>query len=172
MIVNDEIRANRGAVCKMTDKKLEALDNIIRNKHIRTVFQPIISLMNGSVLGHEALSRITCDSEIKDIDMLFEVAGHYSKLWDLEQLCRTTALEAAFIFMIPPYSKKIFLNVNPNIMHEESFIKGFTKEFLKEYNIKPNNVIFEITERNVIVDMQGFMSTIDHYRSQDYESHS
>lgn len=33
--------------------------NIIKNKEIKSVFQPIVSLKNGSVLGYEALSRIT-----------------------------------------------------------------------------------------------------------------
>jgi EAL domain-containing protein (putative c-di-GMP-specific phosphodiesterase class I) len=146
-----------------------ALDYIIKNREIRTVFQPIISLKDGSILGHEALSRITCESLIKDPEMLFSVAGEYNRMWDLELLCRTTAMEAAYEFMIPPYSKILFLNVNPNTMHDENFKKGFTREFLKQYHMKPQNVIFEITERNVILDMGGFLSTIDHYRSQDYK---
>ncbi len=153
----------------MAQKRKEALNYIISNKQIRTVFQPIISLRDGGILGHEALSRITCESEIKNPDMLFNIAGEYNRLWDLELLCRTKALEAAFIFMIPPYSKKLFINVNPNTMHDESFKKGFTKDFLKQYDITPNNVIFEITERNVVTDMAGFRATIDHYKSQDYK---
>lgn len=153
----------------MTDRRKEALDYIINNKQIKTVFQPIISLRDGSVLGHEALSRITCESEIKNPDVLFTAAGEYNRLWELELLCRTTALEAAFKFMIPPYSKKLFINVNPNTMHDETFKKGFTKSFLMQYDITPNNVIFEITERNVITDMNGFRATIDHYKSQDYK---
>ena len=35
--------------------------------------------------------------------------------------------------------------------------------------IKPQNVIFEITERNVIEDIASFKSTINHYKEQDYE---
>jgi EAL domain-containing protein (putative c-di-GMP-specific phosphodiesterase class I)/predicted transcriptional regulator len=153
----------------MLNKRNVALDYIIENKQIRTVFQPIISLKDGSVLGHEALSRITCDSEIENPEMLFGIAGEYNRLWDLELLCRTTALEAAFQFMIPPYNKMLFINVNPNTMHDENFIKGFTREFLMQYHIEPQNIIFEITERNVILDMSGFLSTINHYRSQNYK---
>lgn len=146
----------------------KALDYIIRNKKIKTVFQPIISFRDGNILGYEALSRITCESEIKSIDMLFTAAGEHKCLWDLELLCRTTALESAFKFMIPPYNKKLFINVNPNTMHDETFKKGFTKKFLMQYKIIPSNIIFEITERNVITDMAGFRSTIDHYKNQDY----
>lgn len=152
----------------MIDTRKEALDHIISDKQIKTVFQPIISLRDGSVLGHEALSRITCESEIKNADMLFTAAEEYKRLWELELLCRTTALEAAYKFMVPPYNKKLFINVNPNTMHDENFRKGFTREFLSQYEIAPNNVIFEITERNVITDMKGFISIISHYRGQDF----
>lgn len=153
----------------MAEQIKEALDYIIDNKQIRTVFQPIISIRDGSILGHEALSRITCESEISNTEMLFNIAEECNRLWDLELLCRTTALETAYKFMIPHYNKKLFLNVNPNIMHYETFKVGFTKSFLMKYNIIPQNVIFEITERNVIEDMEGFKSTINHYREQDYE---
>ncbi|MDF2821236.1 MAG: hypothetical protein K0R15_1677 [Clostridiales bacterium] len=93
----------------MANSKKEALDYIIQNKSIKTVFQPIISLRNGSILGHEALSRITCENEIKNPDMMFTIAEEFNRLWDLELLCRTTALEAAFEFMIPPIIKNCFL---------------------------------------------------------------
>lgn len=152
----------------MSDKIKEALDYVIDNKKIKTVFQPIICLRNGSVYGHEALSRITCESEIKNPDMLFNAAIKYNCLWQLELLCRTKALEAAFIFMIPPYSKKLFINVNPSIMHDETFKRGFTKDFLRQYNIDPKSIIFEITEKNVITDISSFKSTISYYKNQDY----
>jgi len=153
----------------MIDNTKEELDNILNSKQIKTVFQPIISLRDGDVLGHEALSRITCEGEIDNPTTLFEVASQYNRLWDLELLCRDKAFEAAYEIMKPPYEKKLFVNVNPNIMHDEKFRKGLTKDFLKKYNMTSHNIIFEITERNIIKDMHGFMSTIDHYKSQDYK---
>jgi len=153
----------------MLDNKKKELENILDNRLIKTVFQPIVSLRDGEILGHEALSRITGEGEINSPTTLFEVAKEYNRLWDLELLCRNKAFEAAYEFMKPPYDKKLFLNVSPNIMHDENFKKGLTKEYLKKYNITSHHIIFEITERNIIADMQGFMSTIDHYKSQDYK---
>lgn len=153
----------------MTENDIHDLKSIIDKRAIRTVFQPIISLKDGEVLGHEALSRITCESSIKDMETLFALASQYNCLWDLEQLCRTKAFESAFRFMIPPYSKKLFINVNPNVLHDESFQKGLTKEYLNQYNISSGNIIFEITEKNIIKDIDGFIATIDHYKNQDYK---
>ena len=101
----------------------KAILEIIENKCIRTVFQPIVSLKNGSVLGHEALSRITCDCAIKSPGDLFVYAEQYGCLWELELLCRTVALERAFLSNEMPYNKKLFINVNSNIMNDGSFIK-------------------------------------------------
>ncbi|MDF2654441.1 MAG: hypothetical protein K0R19_915 [Bacillota bacterium] len=151
------------------DMVTQDLSNIISNKEIMTVFQPIISLRDGEVLGHEALSRITCQTQIKNIEELFVLAGKYNCLWELEQLCRTKAFEAAFRFMVPPYDKKLFINVNPNVLHDETFQKGLTKEYLNQYQISPGNIIFEITERNIIKDLNGFIATVAHYKSQDYK---
>ena len=153
----------------MTEYGEYDVKEIIDNKAIRTFFQPIISLKDAEVLGHEALSRITCESRIQDMETLFALAERYNCLWDLEQLCRTRAFEAAFRFMIPPYSKKLFINVNPNVLHDESFQKGLTKEYLNQYQISSGNVIFEITERNIIKDIDGFLAAIDHYKGQDYK---
>ncbi len=147
---------------------VEDLGLIIGNREIKTVFQPIVSLRDGEILGHEALSRITCDTEIGNMEELFILAGKHNCLWELEQLCRTKAFEAAFRFMIPPYNKKLFINVNPNVLHDETFQRGLTKEYLNQYQISPSNIIFEITERNVIKDLDGFISTVNHYKNQDY----
>jgi len=153
----------------MLEKEIQDLKNIIDQRAIKTVFQPIISLKDGDVLGHEALSRVTCESGVKNIEILFALANQFNCLWDLEQLCRTKAFEAAFRFMIPPYSKKLFINVNPNVLHDESFQKGLTKEYLNQYNISSSNIIFEITEKNIIKDIDGFIAAVDHYKSQDYK---
>jgi len=153
----------------MTNELKSALDYIIKNKQIRTVFQPIISLRDGSILGHEALSRITCESEIENTGMLFDVADKCNQLWDLDLLCRTTALESAYKFMIPPYNKKLFVNVSPNIMSDINYRRGFTKSFIEEYNIPPDNVIFEITERHIITHLTDFMGTVDNYKSQNFK---
>lgn len=152
----------------MDSKLKEDLILIISGKYIKTVFQPIVSLQDGSVLGHEALSRMTCETGIEDPEQLFRAAAENDCLWDLELLCRTTALRTAFVNSGHSYNKKLFLNVNPNVMHDEKFRQGFTREYVEQYGIRPENIIFEITERNAVADMQGFLGTIEHYKGQNY----
>ncbi|MFA0815583.1 MAG: GGDEF domain-containing protein [Anaerofustis sp.] len=146
----------------------KAILEIIENKCIKSVFQPIVSLKNGSILGHEALSRITCECEIKSPGDLFVFAEQFGCLWELELICRTAALERAFLSTDPPYNKKLFINVNSNIMNDSTFIKGFTRSFLEQYHINPEAVVFEISERSMITDMDGFRNTVEHYTEQGF----
>lgn len=148
----------------------DEISKIIDNKQIKTVFQPIISLRDGSILGHEALSRVTGETFITNPEQLFYYAGKCNRLWDLELLCRTQSLESAFLNQDQPIgNKKLFVNVNPNIMYDIKFRQGFTKEYLSQYGITPENIIFEITERNAVNDMSSFKNTVTHYKEQTYK---
>lgn len=150
----------------LKDKDLgDEFMEILQNGDIKTVFQPIISLRNGELLGYEALSRGPANSVFNNPEKLFDFARLYGRLWELEFLCRIKALENISgndpIFCI-------FLNVDPRIIDDEKFKKGFTKDFLREFNINPENVVFEITEKNSVVDISSFKKIIDNYKDQGY----
>lgn len=73
----------------------ERFMEILDKDEIYTVFQPIISLKDGFILGFEALSRGPKNSALENPGMLFDVARVYGKLWELEFQCRIKALESA-----------------------------------------------------------------------------
>lgn len=147
----------------------EDFNNILKEQRIKPVFQPIVCLSDGHIIGYEALSRITEPQKIKNSEELFHLAGLYGKIWELEQLCRSRILEA-YHDLAPQYTdRKLFLNVNPMVIHDKEFHAGFTIQYLKKYNLNPNHIVFEVTERNAIDDVHGFKDTIRHYKSQEYQ---
>lgn len=135
------------------------LTRILDDKAIQTVFQPIVSLRDGAVLGYEALSRGPVNTPLQNPDALFAVALESGKIWELEQVCRTRALENAYRSAA---GIKLFLNVNPSVIHDEKFKRGFTREYLDSFHIDPESISFEITEKSAVTDPQGFKKTIDH----------
>jgi diguanylate cyclase (GGDEF)-like protein len=151
----------------------DILEKILEGECITPVYQPIVSLTDGQTFGYEALSRISEKELEMDIGQMFKTADKTNKAWELEALCRTSALKN---YVHIKDGKKLFLNVNPNIMHDEKFREGFTKtekaEFTKnrlnEYGLDFHNIIFEITERVAIMDSEAFMGSIKHYRDQNY----
>lgn len=157
-----------GSVDKMEQKRSvqDELNKILAERDIQTYFQPIISLRDGSVLGYEALSRGPVNSVLRMPTALFAAAETYGRLWELENLCRTRALETVMCLQA---GIKLFLNVNPATIYDTKFQQGFTADYLKPFGLSPGNLHFEITERSIIKDFDGFKNTIEYYKRQDYK---
>lgn len=145
---------------------LEELQNIIEHKRIEAVFQPIVSLTDGSVLGYEALSRGPKTSALYRPDRLFKAAAEFNLVWELEYLCRVKALEKAQQVIS---RNLIFINVDPKIFYDSRFQKGYTKELIAQLSADVSNVIFEITEKTAIEDYTNFRKALENYKSQGYK---
>ena len=141
------------------------LAEILEGEYIKPVYQPIVSLTDGKTFGYEALSRISNNELQMNIEQMFRLADKMNKSWELETLCRTKSLENMGLI---GSDKKLFLNVNSNIIHDHTFREGFTKSRLNKYGMDASNIIFEITERVAILDNNAFLSSIDHYKNQNY----
>ena len=144
----------------------DELRRIIASNNLRSVFQPIVSLKTGDVIGYEALTRGPVDSKYINPEILFEEAKTHDLLWDLEILCRSNAIKT---FSSHDSDKLLFVNVDPAVLKDEHFIKGFTKDILTEHNISPLSLIFEITEKTSIDNYKNFNEVIDYYKSQGYK---
>jgi len=144
----------------------EEFFKVMRTANIKSVFQPIISLTDGTVLGYEALSRGPQNSYMQNPEILLKVAEECGASWELEELFRSKALESICNSKL---NVKIFLNINPAIFDSLKFKNLFTKEYLKKYNLKCENIIFEITERDVIKNMNSFKETIEYCKNQNYQ---
>lgn len=142
------------------------LESIIQNGNVSTVYQPIVSLVNGEVIGFEALSRGPENSPLKNPDNLFSAAELHNRSWEMEQLCRVKAIERAVEI---PKDKFLFINVDPHIFKDDKFKKGFTKEFLAQHDMSPECIIFEITEKTCIEDYKSFRAALNNYIDQGYK---
>ena len=116
---------------KLNEKKINDFFKIINEKKIKSVFQPIVSLKTGEIVSFEALSRITLESCTLNIEELFKIAHTIEQSWKLDQLCRKCAIKAS---QQMPLGKKLFINVDANILLDSDFVQGFTKEYLKSLN--------------------------------------
>ena len=143
-----------------------ALNRILDGSHIIPVYQPIVSLKDGRIFGYEALTRISDKTVEFNTEQMFRIADKMNKLWELETLCRKKALKNAKFMNA---DNKLFLNVNPNIIHDAEFINGFTKGRLTKYGLDFLDIVFEITERNAVIDKEAFLKSIDHYREQNFK---
>jgi len=146
--------------------EFQTLGEILKGEYIKPVYQPVVSLTDGEIYGYEALSRITDKEYEMDIVQMFETAARMNVSLELERLCGTKSLENAACLAA---DKKLFLNLDPNIIHNKEFKDGFTKSRLSTYGSDFDNIVLEITERSVITEPNAFLKAIEHYKSQNYK---
>ena len=150
-------------------KKKEELLSIIEEGRIHPVFQPIVSLRDGQILGYEALSRIDGKTKIQDMEEFFQLGVHYGKTWEIEKLCRKRILQVYAKFPETKKAGKLFINVNPLVMQDEKFKQNYTKKQLEKRGIASEKIVIEVTERNTIDNLQEFQDTMNHYQQEGYE---
>lgn len=144
---------------------MDEFRRIVEEPLLTAVFQPIVDLSAGEVLGWESLARGPKGSQFEGPEMLFEFAEEVGCLFNLEKSCREQAIAGLGELKI---GQKLFLNIHPQTLGDPNFRSGQTKELLARHGLAPENVVFEITERHSIKNFTLFHRTLDHYRSQGY----
>ncbi|MCL0067344.1 EAL and GGDEF domain-containing protein [Peptococcaceae bacterium] len=147
-------------------KALELLKKLIEEKNFNIVYQPLVNLSTGKVIGYEALTRGSKGSILESPAKLFPLAEKANLLYALEKVTREKALEK-----IGQLTKGelLFLNINPSILNDPSFSAGRTKEILLKNGKLPQNVVFEITERTAVTNFAAFRKALEHYRKQGFK---
>ena len=148
------------------EQRRQALLDVLQNQTITSVLQPIVSLRDGAVFGYEALGRGPAGTPLENPEALIQCALENGRMLELEHLFRRSALRAARQM---PTGIRLFLNVNPNIIQDSHFGMGFTKEYLTRFAISAEDIVFEITERESVVNLRGFKQIIEHYKGQNYQ---
>jgi EAL domain-containing protein (putative c-di-GMP-specific phosphodiesterase class I)/GGDEF domain-containing protein len=155
----------RGSISLETAMLLSEFREILDQARFEIVYQPVVSLRSGGVLGWEALARGPRESYFRSPDVIFSFAEEAGLLYPVERVCRRLALEK--LGDLGP-DQKLFLNIHPRIISDPNFVRGETMRLIGEMGLKPSNIVFEITERYCIKDFPNFNKTLEHYRSQGY----
>jgi EAL domain-containing protein (putative c-di-GMP-specific phosphodiesterase class I) len=87
---------------------------ILTRRRVSAVFQAIVTLGDGAVIGYEALGRHTLPHMTADATALFRLAHERGKADELSRLMRTVALDE--IPHLPSRGERMFMNVHPDEM--------------------------------------------------------
>lgn len=136
------------------------LKKIIIDQQIYSVFQPIVDLNTLEIIGHEALSRGPVDTEFASPLLLFTFAAECGLSFELDRLCRKMAFKA--VKRLNP-NKKIFVNTLTMTIHDPEFRGTYLQELLEDIKIKPENVVFEVSEKLAIDNYDIFKSALKDY---------
>ena len=139
---------------------------ILFERRIYSVYEPIVEVNNHVVFGYESLVRGPEDSEFKMPATLFGAAEDYDMVYELDCLCRASGLNGAIDF---PEGTKLFLNILPTAFHDPNFRAERLIKTLESCQLSPTDVVFEISEQESIENFSAFKEARDNMRSLGFE---
>ena len=138
-------------------------DGHFRGLHLSSVFQPVVTLSSGRVVGHEGLVRLNyADGRGAAPFRFFSGGLDESGLVDLDRLSRLLHLRN-FTRQAGADSGWLFLNVSPLVVASWHRHGEFLGRLLGETGIDPVRVVVEIAESG-IQDGDTLARAVSHYR--------
>ncbi len=144
---------------------LSRLNEILSERQLTPLFQPIIGMRDGDILGYEGLIRGPSDSPLHSPLNLFKVARANNLGVEVEHLCRRIVLERFAELKLPG---RLFLNVSPEMLLLPEARRGETLAYIREVGLHPDRVIIELTENQPTYDYELMREAVMHYRSMGF----
>jgi len=130
-----------------------------RGRMFTPVYQPIVNLRTGAVIGFEGLVRPDPDSPITDSEQLFRAAAATGRTVELDLASFETVCKGAKA--IGP-DHVISINLSAKTLEVKDFDSGWLLNTLQRFGISPARVILELTERDPIIDVPRLKNNVSH----------
>ena len=133
--------------------------DVIHRGEVRSVFQPIVDLDTGRVVGYEALARGP-EGPLSSPAALFAAAREIGSLAELDEACRAAAFRgAAQQRLLSPLT--VFVNVEPEVLETAP-----VEELLAIAAAAPGElrIVMEITERALASRPAELLQTVQRVR--------
>ncbi|MBL4818637.1 MAG: EAL domain-containing protein [Deltaproteobacteria bacterium] len=144
----------------------ERLEDFLAKNKADALLQPIIKLKNPKeFLGLESLARPPSHLPLWNAQTLFAYAARKEYLLETDLFCLRAAFhEARAISGL----QKLFVNLRPRSVTHPHFVQKLL-DLSQEAQIKPQNLVFELTEQQSILNLKVFLENLDYLRSLGFE---
>ncbi|RDW19403.1 EAL domain-containing protein [Oceanobacillus chungangensis] len=152
-------------------KKSEEVQRVLKSKKITTVFQPIVSLQDGSTIGFEVLNRPESTNQFPTTDTFYDYVASSNYVFQVERCIREVAFEKyreQVNTNLEYINQLVFLNIQPQVLTDRNYQSGITLELLAKHNLSPSQIVLEITEKEAINNYNQFERVIENYREQGF----
>lgn len=135
-----------------------AVQEVVTGKLLSPVFQPIVDLRNGRVLGFEGLIRPDPLGPLPSTGHLFAAASVTGRTVELDLVCIELVLAGARAI---GSDQLVTLNLSTRTLEMKDFHVGWLLDALMRNGIAPNRVVVELTEREAIADLPRLRRTFE-----------
>jgi len=163
----DEARlvGGRGEITERSRNHAE-LKRLIREQRIETLFQAVVDLETGKVVGFEAFSRGPRDTVFERPAHLFEVSQQFGMAGEVDLLCQRTALRQARRM---EGGCKLFLNALPSSLLEPGFRESLLADLPDGFPLGRQDIVLEIADRSSIEDYEAFGTEVTDLRAMGFK---
>ncbi len=141
------------------------LGEVLERRAISVVFQPILALADGGIIGHEALVRGPPGSWLESPTALFAAAREAGSYERLAIVCIQETLRA---FSSHGSRGLLFLNMSPRLVQRPGFDPARARKFLEGLELCPDSVVIELTEDFPAITMRHLRESLLLYRSMGF----
>jgi len=134
-----------------------AISAVIESGWLTPVYQPIVDLSSGSVLGYEGLVRLPREASFPHVGAMFDAAESAGRVQDLDRAALDVVLRGAAAI---EENLSISLNVSPRTFESSDFNATVFLAILKRHGVRPERVILELTEREAVRDPERLRAAI------------
>ncbi len=165
--VLDEARGDALLVRQVQERRRRhAFLSVLFSGRVTSVYEPIVSVASKTVYGYEALARGPDGTDYHSPAVLFGTAEREGLVFELDCLCRQSGLEGASAL---PGGTRLFLNVRPTAIYDSQFRPANVIQTLERANLRPSDVVFEISEQESIGNFAAFREIRDEYRKLGFQ---
>jgi EAL domain-containing protein (putative c-di-GMP-specific phosphodiesterase class I) len=143
---------------ELGDATSNAVSQVIAGKLLRPVFQPIVDLRSGRILGFEGLIRPDPNGPLPDTGRLFAAAAASGRTVELDLACIEVVVNGARA--IGP-DRLLTINLSPRTLEVKDFDAAWLLSGLVRNGISPGRVIVELTEREEVDDLGRLQQTFN-----------
>ncbi len=139
-----------------------AVAEVIARGWLRPVYQPIMELKTGRLLGVEGLIRPVSPAPFQDPASLFAAAAASGHLVALDLTCMETIVAGA-----AGLAPGAFLSVNlsPATVEAQEFSTAAVLSILARHGFPPERLLLELTEQQPVTDLERLRLKLDTCRS-------
>lgn len=148
-------------------RREELFLKILRERLVEPLYQPVVDLASGTVMGYEAFLRGPRDTPFFDPLTLLSFAERNGQVFTVERLFLETAV--AGLGAVEP-RQMLFLNIHPASFADPKFTPAGLPGLLAEYGLGPENVVFEFTERQSAGDLDIMLEKLAPYRDMGFRT--
>ena len=154
--VFQEVR-DRAASQEASNELSAQIAKVVNERLIRPVYQPIVDLQTGRVLGFEGLSRPSPESGFADPGTMFTAAETMGRTVELDLACLHAVIAGARSM---PADQLLSINISPRTIEAPHFSAEALLAIIGRYGIAPQRVVVELTEREKVEDVSRLQAAL------------